>query len=336
MGRSSRSTSTPVGEYSIGYAVTVEAAAVRIGVCSVELNLPAGPDRSIFEGLGRSSRFSNPQRLHHKPPQGVERRVALQAKEQTAAMIRWWHEIAAVEHVDIAVRRSGGEMIWHHDQHLSRLPLPWMRAENAGGADVYWRPARGHAWPLVFLDDVERRLALRIAGKYDCAVVETSPPGGCHVWLRCSRPLTEAERRRAQRWLVARTGADPGSVSGAHLGRLAGLKNWKRQGCWVNVRALTVNCPPWDPQVVPRIDETEGRSRRGRDTPRRSGRDLSPSGRDWGWVCSQLERGVDSGDVTRRLIARAEPRRGADAARYARQTIQKATRHVANVDFSGA
>lgn len=252
-------------------------------------------------------------------------------------MIRWWLDIAHVHRLDIAVRRSGGEMIWHHDRDLEDLPIAWMRAENAGRADVYMRPARGVAWPLVFLDDVERRLALRIATKYDCAVLETSPPGGCHIWLRCSRPLTETQRRRAQRWLAHRAGADLGSISGEHLGRLAGMKNWKRQGCWVNVLALSATQRAWDPQDVPGIAETEESRHKGRRTPRhRTGRDLSPSGRDWGWVCSQLERGADPQNLTQRLAARAELRRGADASRYARQTVQKAARHVASTNCSGA
>ena len=247
-------------------------------------------------------------------------------------MLRWWQDFAAVDQVDIAVRRSTGEMIWHPSRSIAQLPLSWLRAENASRGDIYLRPARGQRWPLVFLDDVERRLAVRIAAKYDSAVIETSPPGGCHVWLRCTQPLCETQRRRAQRWLAQRADADLGSVSGEHLGRLAGMKNWKRRGTWVNVLALTTAGRAWDPQVVTGLNEAgDPRPRRRSHTRRRHSRDLSPSGHDWAWVCSQLERGADDQDLTRRLVARATPRRGADAPRYARHTVHKAVRHVANI-----
>ena len=68
--------------------------------------------------------------------------------------------------------------------------------------------------------------------------VQTSPAGGCHLWLPCARTLDEAARHRVQRWLAECMGADLGSVSGEHLGRLAGFRNWKRGGCWVNVVAF--------------------------------------------------------------------------------------------------
>ena len=54
------------------------------------------------------------------------------------------------------------------------------------------------------------------------------------MWLPCDRSLDEGARLQAQRGLAARFSADKGSISGEHLGRLAGFKNWKRAGCWVN------------------------------------------------------------------------------------------------------
>ncbi len=88
-------------------------------------------------------------------------------------------------------------MICQQRASLSELPLPWARFENSRGADVYIRPERIASWPLVLLDDVEISLARRIAAKYAALCVRTSPTGGCHVWLRCTRPLGEGERRDA-------------------------------------------------------------------------------------------------------------------------------------------
>jgi hypothetical protein len=218
-------------------------------------------------------------------------------------------------------------MIWQRDLALDELPLGWARAENTRNADIYIRPARGHDWPVIFLDDVSVDSALGIARFLRAMAVQTSPAGGCHLWLFCDRALAEQERRRAQRWWVGRAGADPGSVSGEHLGRLAGFKNWKRAGSWVNVLAAPSGGRPWDP--TPALSESlaepaeDPTSRPSPGAPPTL-RDTSESGREWGWVCRLLEVGHDPESVYFRLVERARPRRGSDAERYARRTVEKA------------
>jgi len=86
------------------------------------------------------------------------------AIRHTLAMIAWW-AAAGVHRADLALRRATGSMIWHPDQQLERLPLPWASAENVRQAEVYIRPARGYAWPVVFLDDVSTNRATAIAKK---------------------------------------------------------------------------------------------------------------------------------------------------------------------------
>ena len=49
--------------------------------------------------------------------------------------------------------------------------LAWLRAENAAGADIYFRPYRHKAWPLIFLDDLPPIMAVKIATKYRAAVI---------------------------------------------------------------------------------------------------------------------------------------------------------------------
>ena len=77
----------------------------------------------------------------------------MKAKQQTQAMLRWWHS-AGVGRADLAVHRADGAMIWHRSRALEQLPLAWARAENARSAEVYVRAARGESWALTFLDDV--------------------------------------------------------------------------------------------------------------------------------------------------------------------------------------
>ena len=241
-------------------------------------------------------------------------------------MLAWWSQIG-IDHADLAVRRPSGTMIWHRDLAIDSLPLAWARAQNVRRAEVYIRPARASAWPLVFLDDVTVPRARTLAHKYDALAIETSPAGGCHIWLACDRRLGESSRRTAQRWLARRIDADLGSVSGEHLGRLAGFKNWKRSGTWVNVLAASRHGRSWDPSVVPTLTRAESTPKNNRRRCR--GVDTSPSGKEWGWVCGLLEAGCLPERVYTRLLEKACIRRGADAVRYARRTLERALQRTA-------
>ncbi len=250
------------------------------------------------------------------------------ARDHTAAMLRFWSR-SGISEVDLAVRRPRGTMIWHRECPPRQLPLGWLRAENVRGAEIYLRPARPQAWPMILLDDVEYRLAQRIAQKYAALIVHTSPLGGCHLWLRLTRALAEHQRYHAQRWLIPKVNADLGSVSGEHLGRLAGTRNWKRGGVWVNV--VNPDPPPrpaWDPTpaLVPPPPPRGPLTPPPCHPPPDHRTDVSESGQEWGWVCGALEAGVDPEIVYRRLLDRASPRRGRDAERYARYTLQRALR----------
>lgn len=238
-------------------------------------------------------------------------------------MLGWWRD-AGVDLADLAVRRPDGAMAWHHQVPLGELPLAWARAENVRRAEVYVRPSRDRAWPLVFLDDVGVELARGIAAKYDALAIRTSPQAGCHIWLRCDRALDEPGRRNAQQWLARRSGADRASTSGDHLGRLAGLRNWKRAGCWVNVLAASRAGRPWAVRDV----QAEGDAPRPPGRGRGAGRDRSPSGRDWARVCHQLEAGADPEVVRATLLSQATARRGRYAAEYARRTVERALAHL--------
>ena len=214
--------------------------------------------------------------------------------------------------------------LWHRDLATASLPLAWAKAQNVRRGEVYVRPARGYPWPLVFLDDVEKPRARTVARKYDALVVETSPAGGCHIWLACDGELAESSRCQAQRWLAQCIHSDLGSISGEHLGRLAGFKNWKRDGSWVNVLATSHRGRRWDPSAVPVLCKTEKKPPEPSRGRRRASTDTTPSGREWGWVCGLLEAGSSPYLVYARLLKQARTRRGADAPRYARRTLQRA------------
>jgi hypothetical protein len=212
--------------------------------------------------------------------------------------------------------------------------MAWARAENAHGADIYIRPARGMDWPMVFLDDVAPSIAQGAARDHGGLAIQTSPAGGCHLWLPCARTLCEEARHRVQRWLAESLGGDLGSVSGEHLGRLAGFKNWKRGGCWVNVlvhpegtmgdlQPLAV--PEGVLDLAPMSMGIQPISKAAGNHP---GWDSSPSGQEWGWACRMLESGWQPDRVYKALVERAWTRRGPDAERYAHRTVERALAKV--------
>ena len=274
--------------------------------------------------------MSLPTQMNHAPPWGREGT----ASAHTRAMLAWWAQ-AGITRADLAVRRSDTRMIWHYDRLLEDLPLAWARAENVRRADVYVRPARGHSWPLVFVDDVALDIAGRSAEKISSLVVKTSDAGGCHLWVRCASELNERQRLQAQRWLARRLAGDRASVSGEHLGRLAGFKNWKRGGCWINViEAVELEggpvrerrgCRSWNPCLATTMAEPRPHVER---TMPGQERDTSASAREWGWVCGLFEARCTHQDVYQRLLLAARRRGRREPERYARRTCTKAREWV--------
>jgi hypothetical protein len=128
-----------------------------------------------------------------------------------------------------------------------------------------------------------------------------------------------------QRWLARRLGGDRASVSGEHLGRLAGFKNWKRGGCWVNVLDATGG-RAWDLHQVEAVAEPEQCAER---ATRIQGRDTSASAREWGWICGLLEARHDPRDVYQRLLLAAKRRGRREPERYAKRTCRKAQEWIA-------
>lgn len=257
----------------------------------------------------------------------------MRARDHTDRMIDWWRDVG-VDRIDVAVRRPPpaphGERrlwLWQRAICVVDLPrvLPWTRAQNARKADIYARPARGSSWSVVFLDDLARSAALDLTARHPGLCVHTSPEGGCQVWLRCEQPLDEIGRYRLQKHLAVVHGGDPGSVSGEHLGRLAGYRNWKRQGPWVNVLAATLDGPALPAlQITERSNPIPAPRQSQSRTQGHAGADTSESAREWGWVVGALQAGLQPETVYHRLLARARPRRGADAERYVQRTIEQA------------
>ena len=264
----------------------------------------------------------------------------MRSSQHTELMLRWWAQ-AQIDRADLAIRRPCGQMLWRHDVPLEKLPLSWARAENLRGAEIYVRPARHHPWPVIFLDDLDVVLGLKVLRRYAALLLRTSREGGCHLWMRCARPLSEPQRRDAQRHLAACTGADPASTSGEHLGRLAGMKNWKRRGQWVNFLRSSTTLPPWEPRFLPapapapsspRPTSSSLAAPEPLEPPSGRPLDHSASGKEWGWVCGALASGLSARSVYTALVEHCRARRGQDAQRYALRTVQRALQRTGRPD----
>lgn len=224
------------------------------------------------------------------------------------------------------------------DRAETEKSLGWAWHENRAGGEVYIRPARWlpsgeqASWSLVFLDDVTPAQAEKIAAQFSAMVVETSP-GRCHVWLAVSRPLPERERKALQQRLIVEQGGDPGSVSGEHFGRLPGFKNNKREGCWVNIKTITIGAGRLYPVPVDLEAEAPFPFARDKEAVSQRAACASESEREFGYVIGRLrwlsqsspERLQEEAErLTDELIERARARGKRNPSQYARRTVAAA------------
>lgn len=147
--------------------------------------------------------------------------------DRTAAAVDRYLNALEAHSYTVAVRRPDGTVIRREDLTADqvRLALPWLRRENALGADVYARPG-GTAY--VLLDDVpaDQLERARAAGHEPALVMETSP-GNLAAWVRVGHGLRVSEATELNRGMAKKYGADPAAIDPKHLSRLPGLTNRK-------------------------------------------------------------------------------------------------------------
>ena len=246
-----------------------------------------------------------------------------------------WYQGAGVDLWNFCVLDKG--MLGHErprDREEVGRSMGWAWIKNRGGHDVYIRPARGHGWPVVFLDDLPPTKARAIAHKYASIIIETSREN-CQVWIRVARPLSEVERATVQRSLAALVGADPGSVSGDHFGRAAGFLNRKkgRNDFLVQVLAASTG-PALDPgRHLIKASNTSGPAPR---ACANGGAGISESEKEFRYALARLgwarSRGRDPvgeiptliGNIADRAAARGKRKTRAAAVEYAARTVQRA------------
>ncbi|MDD5000129.1 MAG: DNA-primase RepB domain-containing protein [Thiomonas arsenitoxydans] len=212
--------------------------------------------------------------------------------------------------------------------------LPWLRAQNANGLNIWSRPAASlKAHPLLMLDDLPTPRAQTIARKYRAAAVETSP-GNCQVWLCCDRPLDRVQRQDVLRRLCDLVGSDPGAISEPRWGRLAGFRQQKpeKPGSWTNLLSISHGAPLFDPtpHLVGQRDGGGGRSlpALGRAVVPSfvsDGEDMSR--REFGYACHALRSGLPAHIVEERIAAHVAASGRSKSRDYAQRTVA-AARHT--------
>ena len=251
----------------------------------------------------------------------------MNATDRITGFIESLESIAGIDRLDFGLRRHDGTFIQRDLQSLGpeaiKKVLPFLRAENSKGSDVYFRPAQHESWPVIFLDDLTNRQAEGIVRKYQSWVIETSP-GLHHTRILTERSLDRSDRYLEQSRIVSLGVGDHGSVSGEHFGRLPGFKNWKRGGLWVNaIRYPDIHLPRLSPAYEETVMKTVA-IKTGSSSDY-SGSDESESGREWGFVCGSLEHGIDPEIVRRDLEIRARERGKKNPEAYALKTVSRAS-----------
>lgn len=151
------------------------------------------------------------------------------AADKTTRAVQRQLQAMGCERYEVGIRDpEKGMMIreWTPDEVLKAVP--WLRRENAKGADIYVRPHQDEPSGLVLVDDVDEGVAedMRHDGLAASVAVETSPKNW-QCWVRVASEATAQERTEAARIIARRYEADENSADWRHFGRLAGFTNRK-------------------------------------------------------------------------------------------------------------
>lgn len=167
-----------------------------------------------------------------RPPQARDsgRAQAPMKPDRSYLAARRQLDAMGVERFEVGIRDQAGRMLtrtWSKAETLEAMP--WLKRENAKGADVYVRPAGETNAGLVLVDDLNRGQLARMqaAGMTPASVIETSPDN-FQAWVRVHDKRLEPKLATEVATMLAKEyGGDLNSADWRHFGRLAGLTNAK-------------------------------------------------------------------------------------------------------------
>jgi len=265
----------------------------------------------------------------------------MRSEDHTYNMLGWFTD-SVITKLDFSVKRPNGTFLQRDtadidiaDKNQITRIIKWLRFENwKQQSDIYVRPARHHDWPIIFLDDLSKGDAERVADLHASMLIHTSQAGGYHAWISTMQPLNETERGMVQRHYSHVYNSDYRSTSGEHWGRLAGFKNHKRGGTdWVNFHATGGGTFIDAASVLSSIKTNH----KGSFVPRKNSSsslpslgcksrsiDDSESGKEYGWAIGYIRATGDIEEAKRRLFDKATARGKKGINQYVNRTISKA------------
>lgn len=276
----------------------------------------------------------------------------LSAVERQWLMISILTQLAGVEAIDLGIGNIQTGAFWQKglaalgvcDQPLDD-GLKICRGMNSNkNENIYIRSARRFPASIAFQDDLTRTEAVEFAGNYNHLIVETSP-NNTQVWVQTDKTLNEDERFIVQSCIQKKIGGDVGSTSGEHYGRLAGFKNHKRGGCWVNILQyrLDGNPMPVSDMLVSQPSQPSAPNPVSSASPLpKGGRvlesvdneieleagDSQESHKEFKYACMSLEHGMGEekiiNNIAKRALMRGKRRTESAARRYAEITVENA------------
>lgn len=181
------------------------------------------------EHAGRASAGRIPETGHRRSGEAREG-AEMSQPDRTYLAARRQLEAMGCESFEVGIRDQEGRMLtrtWSKAEVLKSVP--WLKRENAKGADIYVRPAGEENQGLVLVDDLTKGQLDRMKseGYAPAVVIETSPLNH-QAWVRLSdRPLSPEVATTASKALAKHFEADPNSADWRHFGRLAGFTNRK-------------------------------------------------------------------------------------------------------------
>jgi RepB DNA-primase from phage plasmid len=113
--------------------------------------------------------------------------------------------------------------------------VPFLKARNRTGCDIYIRPltGKGSCEGLILLDDVSKNTISNLKRDgFDPAVEVETSPDNYQVWIRVTREqLSHGQATAIAKFLAKKYGGDANSADFRHFGRLAGFTNRKAVYC---------------------------------------------------------------------------------------------------------
>jgi len=169
----------------------------------------------------------------------------MKAQEHTKTHINFYKSIGitALDFATIERKESDPLIVHKHGINIDEINqkfFGWLYAMNRKNHNIYVRPTIKHALhPYLFFDDLLEDVAFGLAKRYKTQLINTSREGGYQAWVQTDKPIAQSHRKHIQLSMRDALGADPYSISGEHLGRLAGFRNPKRGWQWCNTMPLT-------------------------------------------------------------------------------------------------